>query len=470
MHAKRIWLPIGAAAFALILALVPESVMPASARDVAAVAVLMAVLWVTEAIPIPATALIPVVLFPLLGVMSVAATTANYAHHLVFLFLGGFWIAAAVERSQLHRRIALRVLRLVGSRPDRIILGFMVATGFLSMWLSNTATTMMMLPIAMAVACRLDGEAHTPFGRSLMLGIAYAASIGGVGTLIGTPPNAVLAGIIEKTEGMRIGFGEWMRFGVPLAVAMLAICWWYLTRIAARLGGGESACGTGMITSELAALGRITPAERRVLLIFSGVALLWIFKGLVPWPWLNAVSDSTVAMAGALALFITPAGHDRDGALLNWESATRIPWDVLILFGGGFALAEGFQQSGLTEWIGLQLGFLHQVHWFVLVVAVALVTILLTEVTSNTATASMLLPVVAGLAAATGQDPLAPMVATALAASFAFMLPVATPPNAIVFASRQVTIAEMARAGIWMNLIGILVISLFVAFVLPRIW
>jgi len=335
------------------------------------------------------------------------------------------------------------------------------------MWLSNTATTMMMLPIAMAVASRLDAEAHTPFGRSLMLGIAYAASIGGVGTLIGTPPNAVLAGIVEKTEGIRIGFGQWMQFGVPLAIAMLLICWWYLTRVSARLGGQDAVRGTQMIAADLAALGRIRTAEKRVLLIFAGVALLWVFKGLVPWPWLNAVSDSTVAMAGALALFIIPAGADKHGALLNWETAAKIPWDVLILFGGGFALAQGFQQSGLTEWIGLRLGFLQQVHWFVLVVAVALVTIFLTEVTSNTATASMLLPIVAGLAAAAGQDALAPMVATALAASFAFMLPVATPPNAIVFASRQVTIPEMARAGIWMNLIGIAMIALFVAIGLP---
>jgi len=470
MNAKQGWLLSGIVLFVLTLLLVPGSSMPESANRVAAVAVLMAVLWISEAIPIATTALIPVVLFPLLGVMPVAAATANYAHHLVFLFLGGFWIATAVERSQLHRRIALQVLRRVGARQDRIVFGFMAATAFLSMWLSNTATTMMMLPIAMAVACRLDAEAHTPFGRSLMLGIAYGASIGGVGTLIGTPPNAVLAGIVEKTQGISIGFGQWMQFGVPLAVSMLLICWWYLTRVAARLGNAQNPQGTQMIADELAALGGMKPPERRVLLIFGGVACLWVFKGLLPWPWLNAVSDSTVAIAGALALFVTPAGGGRHGALLDWEGAAKIPWDVLILFGGGFALAQGFQQSGLTEWIGQQLDFLQHVHWFVLVLAVALVTIFLTELTSNTATASMLLPIVAGLAAAAGQDALAPMVATALAASFAFMLPVATPPNAIVFASRQVTIPEMARAGIWMNLIGIGLIALFVASVMPWVW
>jgi len=470
MNARQGWLLSGILLFVLILLLVPASAMPESANRVAAVAVLMAFLWITEAIPIAVTALIPVVLFPLLGVMPVAAATANYAHHLVFLFLGGFWIASAVERSQLHRRIALGVLGLVGARQDRVVFGFMAATAFLSMWLSNTATTMMMLPIAMAVACRMDAGAHTPFGRSLMLGIAYAASIGGVGTLIGTPPNAVLAGIVEKTQGISIGFGQWMQLGVPLAGSMLLICWWYLTRIATRLGSAQSACGTQMIADELAALGSMQAGERRVLLIFCGVAFLWVFKGLLPWPWLNAVSDSTVAIAGALALFVTPAGGNQRGALLDWESAAKIPWDVLILFGGGFALAQGFEQSGLTEWIGSRLDFLQHVHWFILVLAVALVTIFLTEMTSNTATASMLLPIVAGLAAAAGQDALPAMVATALAASFAFMLPVATPPNAIVFASRQVTVAEMARAGVWMNLTGIALIALFVAVVMPWIW
>jgi sodium-dependent dicarboxylate transporter 2/3/5 len=469
-HRRTICLTIGILLSLLVLFAVPEDAMPTSANRVAAIAVLMALLWITEAIPIPATALLPVVLFPVLGVMPIEDATANYANHLVFLFLGGFWIAAAVERSELHRRIALHVLGLVGDRQDRIILGFMAATAFLSMWLSNTATTMMMLPIAIAVAGRLGGDAHAPFGRPLMLGIAYAASIGGVGTLIGTPPNAVLAGIVEKTQGISIGFGQWMQFGVPLALVMLLICWWYLTHSNARLATHGSGRGMQMIAQERAGLGTMCQAERRVLLVFSTVAALWVGKGLAPWSWLNGLNDSTIAMAGALTLFVIPAGTDDRSSLLNWESAVRIPWDVLILFGGGFALAQGFQQSGLTEWIGQQLDFLQQVHWFVLVVAVAVVTIFLTEMTSNTATASMLLPVVAGLAAAAGQDAFAPMVATALAASFAFMLPVATPPNAIVFASRQVTIAEMARAGIWMNLIAIVLIAAFVAFVLPWVW
>jgi sodium-dependent dicarboxylate transporter 2/3/5 len=470
MTSKGRWLLTGSLLFLLTLIAVPQAVMPTGANRVAAVAVLMAVLWISEAIPIAVTALLPIVLFPLLGVMPIEPATANYAHHLVFLFLGGFWIAAAVERCGLHRRIALHVLGLMGAQQDRIVLGFMAATAFLSMWLSNTATTMMMLPIALAVVGRLGVDSHTPFGRSLMLGIAYSASIGGVATLIGTPPNAVLAGVVEKQLDMSIGFAQWMSFGLPLAVVMLIVAWWYLTHIAVRLTGQQGDCGAEMILGEIHQLGAMSSAERRVLAVFLTVAVLWVFKGLLPAALLGAVSDSTIAMAGAIALFVIPAGPNARTGLLDWHAAAGIPWDILLLFGGGFALAHGFQQSGLTEWIGSQLGFLRQVHWFVLMAVVALVTIFLTEVTSNTATASMLLPIVAGLAAGAGQDPLTPMVAAALAASFAFMLPVATPPNAIVFASRQISIPEMARAGFWMNLVGIAIIALFVSLVLPWVW
>jgi sodium-dependent dicarboxylate transporter 2/3/5 len=469
MAAKRPWLMLALVLAATMLLAIPESAMPAAANRAAAVAVVMAVLWISEAIPIPATALLPIVLFPVLDVMPIAAVTANYAHHLVFLFLGGFWIAAAVERCNLHRRIALQVLRAVGTHPDRIVFGFMVATGFLSMWLSNTATTMMMLPIGMAVITRLDIGTDSHFGRSLMLAIAYAASIGGVATLIGTPPNAVMAGIVEKTLGLTIGFGQWMLFGLPLSVVMLLICWWYLTRIGARLGGAGGPTDELCLDDELATLGIMTPAEKRVSLIFATVAFLWVFKGLLPFAPIGELSDATIAMAGAIALFIVPCGGEERRPLLDWTSAARIPWDVLILFGGGFALAHGFQESGLTAWIGLQLDFLQTLHWSLLLLGVALVTLFLTEVTSNTATASMLLPIVAGLAAAAGHDALLPMIGTALAASFAFMLPVATPPNAIVFASRQLSIAEMARAGIWMNLIGLAVIMLSVSLLLPAI-
>ena len=457
---KPRWLLPTIALAALAVLLLPESLMPPAANRVAAVALLMALLWITEAIPIPVTALLPLLLFPLLGVMPINQTTTSYANPIVFLFLGGFWIAAAVERSGLHRRIALQVLRLMGSRLDRIVLGFMLATAFLSMWLSNTATTMMMLPIALAVIARLGDAARLGFARVLMLGVAYAASIGGVATLIGSPPNAVLAGVAQSSLGVSVSFGDWMLIGLPLALLMLPLSWWYLTRVSASLARVESDGGSTVIHEELRLLGRIDSAEKRVLAVFSLVAALWIFRGLLPWD--LGLSDAGVAIGGAILLFILPDGKPQPQRLLDWPSAAKIPWDILILFGGGFALAQGFIESGLTRWIGEQMDFLQQVDVLVMIAALALLTVFLTEITSNTATASMLLPLVAGIAAASGHDAIAPMVATAMAASFAFMLPVATPPNAIVFSSRQVSIAQMARAGLWMNLIGVLLICLVV--------
>jgi sodium-dependent dicarboxylate transporter 2/3/5 len=342
LSTRGAWL-IAAGTCALLLAFtVPESAMPPAAARVAAVAILMAALWITEAIPIPATALLPVVLFPVLDVMPVAATTANYANHLVFLFLGGFLIAAAVQRCGLHRRIALALLRRVGERQDRMVLGFMAATGLLSMWLSNTATAMMMLPIALAVTAQTGHGTRSDFGRALMLGIAYSASIGGVATLIGTPPNAVLAGIVEKTQGVQIGFAQWLAFGFPLAAIMLLICWWYLTRVATSLAGRAFDADSGLLAEELASPGPIRRSERRVLAVFGTVAFLWVFRPLLPWDWLAGLSDSTIAVAGAIALFALPSGDDDKGPLLDWSTAAGIPWDVLILFGGGFALAEGF--------------------------------------------------------------------------------------------------------------------------------
>ena len=463
------WLMLSLLLAGAVALLIPEGAMPEGAERVAAVAVLMAALWVTEAIPIPVTALLPLVLFPLSGVMPIGDVTGNYAHHLVFLFLGGFWIAAAVERSGLHRRIALQVLRLVGSRLDRIVLGFMLATAFLSMWLSNTATTMMMLPIALAVAARLGESAPEGFSRVLMLGLAYSASIGGVATLIGSPPNAVLAGVAQKNLGITIGFADWLLFGLPLTLLMLPLCWLYLTRIGARLARIESAGSREVVARELHKLGGMDPAETRVLAVFALVAFLWIFKGLLPFELFRQLDDSTIAIAGALMLFVLPDGRAEPQRLLDWPTAAKIPWDILILFGGGFALAQGFVESGLTGWIGEQMEFLQGSHPLLLVVVVALVTLFLTEVTSNTATASMLLPLIAGIASAAGHDSLAPMLATALAASFAFMLPVATPPNAIVFASRQITIAQMARAGLWMNLLGIVLVCSMVWLLRPML-
>ena len=476
---QRIGLFLGPLLCAAILLLPAPEGMPPAAWRVAAVTVLMATWWIMEAIPLAATALVPIVLFPLLGVMPSSQVTPAYANHLIYLFMGGFLIAMAIERWQLHRRIALHTIRIVGTTPHRVIFGFMFATAFLSSWISNTATAMMMVTIGMAVLSQMSGvnpaqndaeRARTDFGTALMLGIAYAASIGGIATLVGTPPNAILAGVMEKQYGVTIRFIDWMLFALPLSLVMLFIAWVYLTRFAFRAHMTAVELGREAVHQQLDALGPMSSPERRVLAVFLLVVAGWIVPGLFTIPALDGVADSSIAMLGALLLFVIPANFKQGEFLLDWKSAVRIPWDVILLFGGGFALAHGFASSGLTEWLGTQLGILEGSGLLITVLAVVLLVIFMTEVTSNTATASLLLPVMGGFALATEFAPLYLMVPVALAASFAFMLPVATPPNAIIFASRQVTIPQMARAGIWLNLVGALVITIFVLWLLPLVF
>ena len=466
---RLVGLFLGPALFLLTLLLPqPEGMSPA-AQHVAAVTLLMATWWITEAIPIAATALLPIVFFPLLGVMSTAKTTTAYANHLIYLFLGGFLIAMAMQKWNLHRRIALHTIRVVGFSPSRTVLGFMLATAFLSMWISNTATAMMMLPIGLAViASRAENEApDSTFAVSLMLGIAYAASIGGVATLIGTPPNAILAGVLEKTTGRTIGFAEWMGFGLPLSLLMLAIAWVYLTR-RSHLSRGEGNTSTReLLRRQLAELGAMGREEKWILAVFIGVAVSWILRGLLDVSWLKGVGDATIAMAGASLLFLIPSDWRRGRFLLDWESAVKLPWEIIILFGGGFTLASGFAESGLTAWVVSQLGLLQDTPPWLLIGAVTLLVIFLTEVTSNTATATIVLPVMGALAGAMGMGAAELMIPAAIAASYAFMLPVATPPNAIVFSSGQLTIPQMARAGLWMNLIASVVITVFVLLFYP---
>lgn len=454
--------------FLLLLLLLPATGMSEPAARVAAVAVLMAGLWITEAIPIPATALLPIALLPLLGVMAVGKVTAAYANHLIYLFMGGFLIALAIEKWGLHRRMALHTVRLVGDSPGRLVLGFMLATALLSAWISNTAASMMMVTMGLALLRQLsngDQDRSGPFGPALMLGIAYGASIGGVATLIGTPPNAILAGILESSHGISIGFMQWLAFGLPLSMVMLLFSWLYLTRLAFPLGGVQLPFGAAMVEEELTRLGPMSRQERSVMIVFGLVVAGWLLRGLVGMG--DMVSDSVIAIAGALLLFFIPADLKRGHFLLDWDTAVKLPWDIIVLFGGGFALAAGFAESGLTIWLGERLDGLGGLSPILLLTLTVLLVIFLTELTSNTATASMLLPVLGGFALAMEMSPLGLMVGAALAASFAFMLPVATPPNAIVFASRRVSIPEMARAGIWLNLLATGVVVAFVTWVLP---
>ncbi len=477
---QLIGLPLGPLLFLLVLVWPQLGGMPEAAQHVAAVAVLMTVWWVSEAIPIPATALLPLALFPILQVLPASDVSTAYANHLVFLFLGGFLIAIAMERWHLHKRIALHIVRRVGTSANAIVFGFMVATAFLSMWISNTATVMMMLPIGLAVIGQAQSmlvretgiepaAGEFRFGTGLMLGIAYAGSIGGIATLIGTPPNAILAGLYEQNYGVSIGFADWLVFALPLSVAMLVLVWWYLTRLAFPSEMGRFPGGAELVEREFEELGTITTPEKRVLVVFVFVALAWIGRGIYQPEALSMVSDSTIAIVGALFLFLIPARSLRGGFLLDWQCAVRVPWDIILLFGGGFALARGFADSGLTLWIGEQLAFLTGVDWLWMLFAVTALVIFLTEVTSNTATASLMLPVIGALAAAAEIQPLSLMAPAALAASCAFMLPVATPPNAIVYGSRHVPILAMVRAGLWVNLFAVAAISSFVYLMLPRV-
>jgi len=466
---------LGVFAFVAILLLPAPEGLGAQGMAVLACAALLALWWMTEALPIPVTSLLPIVLFPLLGVMSIQDASAPYADSLVFLFLGGFILALGIERSRAHKRIALLVLRIMGEKPSRIVLGFMLATAGLSLWISNTATVMLMLPIALAVLERTEGGTargtQGNFAMALLLGIAYAASIGGVGTLIGTPPNIVLAGVMGKLhpELPPIGFVQWMLFGIPLVVLFLPLCWLLLVRVLpfTRLHGVSAIGAVSSLDEELRALGPVSRVERRVLLLFLATALGWIFRvpieiGTLRIPGLIDVlpqlTDAGIAMSAAVALFLLPTGSGTP--LLQWQDVQKgVPWGILLLFGGGFALAEAMRRSGVTLYLGGWIHSMDGVPVLLVIASVCLLLTFLTELTSNTATASILVPVTAGAAVALGQHPLLLALPAALSASFAFMLPVATPPNAIVFSTGQVGIRHMAITGFALNLIGVVLVT-----------
>ncbi|NDW03963.1 SLC13 family permease [Jiella pacifica] len=454
----------GLAVFVVLLLLPSPEGLSIEAWRVVAVASLMIVWWITEAIPVAATALVPLVLFPLLGAVEMDAAAAPYADPIVFLFMGGFMLARAMEKWNLHRRVALNIVARTGSRQHMIVGGFMLATAFLSMWVSNTATTVMMLPIALSVARLLEGETGSgkdigSFALALLLGVAYAASIGGVATLIGTPPNALLAGSLSQQYGYDLGFGRWMLIGLPVAVIMLAISWLLLTRFLVRLDRGEIAGASQLISEKIAELGNWSRGEAIVGIVFVLAALLWIGRSFLD-DIIPGLDDTGIAIGAALVLFLVPAAGAKGGAVLDWKTAADIPWGVLLLFGGGLSLAKAVSSTGLDEWIGEALGsFAGVLPLIGLVLVVALVILLLTEFTSNTATAATFLPLVAALSLDLGENPLMLSIPAALAASMAFMLPVATPPNALVFASGKVTIPQMVRYGAFHNLAALVVIS-----------
>jgi len=444
-------------------------------RDILAATSWIGVWWVFEVLPIAVTALLPILLFPLLDAVALGDTTASYGHKYVFLYLGGFILAMAIEKWNLHKRIALQIIKTIGTNMYTIVLGFMVATAFLSMWISNTATTVMVLPMAISIVKQLKDNPETPedenkvFSKLLMLAIAYAASIGGIATLIGTPPNLVFAGFVQKTYGVDISFWQWMKFGLPVSSVLLVLAWLYLTRIAYPLGKARFPGGKKEINRLLAELGPLGKEEKLVLLVFVLTAFCWITRSFLLQKFIPNIDDTIIAIGSAIILFIIPANRSGD-PIIKWKEAVQIPWGIILLFGGGMAIAKGFQETGLANYLGGQMTFFEGLPLFVLLLLVITCVNFLTEVTSNLATTAMMLPVLAPLALTLGINPYLLMVACTSAASCAFMLPVATPPNAVVFGSGYLRIPDMVRTGFLMNLLSIVIMALAVFFILPSIW
>jgi sodium-dependent dicarboxylate transporter 2/3/5 len=476
-NGKRVGFWLGILCFFLLL-IFPVDPGSGPTSRMAAVALLMAIWWVSDCIPLFATALLPLVLFPFLGIMTGRATAPIYFNNIIVLFIGGFMIALTMEKWNLHRRIALAIIHAVGGGPARIVLGFMVAAAFLSMWISNTATAVMMVPIGLAMILQIEDEfgkdrTHS-FSVGLMLGIAYACSVGGLMTLVGTPPNLSFIRIFEILfpDAPTISFGQWMILALPMGTLLLAIAWVLITRVFYR-APSDLTVDREVVMEERRALGPVSFEEKVILTVFAATAFLWVFRvdlqlgvftipgwsRLLPFP--EMIDDGTVAITMSSILFFIPTkdrGEGR-GRVMGPDVIPRLPWNIVLLFGGGFALAAGFQSTGLAQLVGDQFQAMSGLPTFGLILLVCLMITFLTELTSNTATTEMILPILAAIAVATETHPLILMIPATLSASCAFMMPVATPPNAIIFGSGRLSVGEMARLGIFLNLIGALVIA-----------
>ena len=473
---QKVGVVLGPAAALLIILSDAPAGLSDTGWTTAAIGVLMAVWWATEAVPIAVTALLPLVVFPLLGIASIQETAAPYSNKVIYLFLGGFIVAFAMQRWDLHRRIALSVLQVVGGDGRSLIGGFMLASALISMWVMNTSTTMMLLPIAISIITvihksvgSLDEKARADFQYALLLGVAYGATIGGMATLVGTAPNAMLAAFMQDNHGIEIDFASWMMVGLPLSIVMLPLAWLALTRFVFQVDFQTSGEGRAELKKMKDDLGNIKVPEIRVAIVFTIMALAWITRPLLAQvPGLAALDDSGIAMAGAIALFLIPSGDKSDPFLIRWRYAEKLPWSVLILFGGGLTLAGAVNRTGLAEWLGGNLQSVGMLPLAIIVIAVTTLIVFLTELTSNIATTATFLPVIAAIAYKSGIDPIVLTVPVTFAASCAFMLPVATPPNAIVFGSGLLTIPKMVRAGMALNIIGIIVVSFVALTLAPR--
>ncbi len=470
-----IGLILGPLGFAVVMiADIPN--LTSSGEAVLACTFWIATWWVTEPIPMAATSLLPIVLLPLTGGATVKATTAVYGDKMLFLFIGGFMIAIAIEKWQLHKRIAMNIILTVGTNAQRIVLGFILATGFLSMWISNTATTLMMVTIGMALISQLlvymndeSQEIKNNLGKALLLGIAYSASIGGLATLIGTPTNVIFTAMAKQIFDAEVTFADWFFFALPMVLVLLMLCWWVLVKLVFPMDTIDIPGGRETIEKELSDLGKMSSEEKAIAVVFGVTAIAWILRSFVLQKLLPGIDDTVIALAGAIVLFLLPAKSQPGSKILDWESAVKLPWGIILLFGGGLSLAAAFQSSGLAMWIGEQLTLLEGIHVVLLVLAIALFVNFMTEVTSNVATASIILPILATLAAIVGVHPYALMIAATLASSCAFMLPIATGPNAIVFGAGRLEISDMIKAGFRLNLISSFLIVVTIYFLIPLV-
>ena len=464
----------------LLVKLLPTPIdLSPAAHNVLACTAWLVIWWLTEALPIAITSLLPLILFPLLGILSIKGASDYYASPIIFLFLGGFILALAMEKWNLHKRIALSIIQKTGTNQRQILLGFIAATGGLSMWISNTATTMMMLPIALSIISQFNAilksadtnqQADQKFGKALVMSIAFAASIGGMATIVGTPTNLILVEGVKQLYDYDIPFDQWFMFGIPLVLLLLGILWWHFSFNVFQLSQRQVPGASQVIQKEMKGLGKMSYEEKLVAIIFGIVAIAWILRKPLLAPILPNINDTTIALMGALSLFIIPSSQQEGQFLMDWTYAKKLPWEVVLLFGGAFALAGSFSSSGLTTFLASKMTALASLPFWVMLLAIVAFVNYLTELTQNMATCTLMIPILAALSLTINVHPLGLMIGMTIAASCAFMMPVATAPNAIVFGSGQLEIKDMVRAGFLLNIFSIILITLFVYFILPYIW
>lgn len=504
---STVGLILGPLVFILIVFLIPIDDLSYDAKIVLGITLWMTSWWITEAIPIYVTALLPLVLFPSLEITDLGDTASAYADRIVFLFLGGFILAKAIEKTGLHKRFALNFLRAFGTNPKNIVAAFIIVTGFLSAWISNTATAMLMVPIASAVILQVDNPAHRKqFGLCLMLSIAYSASLGGLATLIGTPPNAIFASLSSSLHDVNVNFADWMLIGMPISAVSLFVTWLYMVNVGVKISSKTISLvkEKEIISRQLHKLGKMSADEKIAAAVFSATALLWITRGLLWKDYLPMIDDTTIVLIAAISLFLLPSiSHSRHSLssesaklppsslslkelppssqevsnhsrkterLLDWNTAVKIPWGVLLLIGGGLALADAFQITGLDKWIASSLSFVKELNYILIIVILVAITIFASEIMSNTAAAAVFIPIAASLATSISIDPILLMAPIAIATSYGFIMPVGTPPNAIVFATGHVTAAKMARVGIPLDIIGILIVTIMSTLLVPLVF